>query len=71
MSLYNNRFFDYLYGREKFTALRQLDNQGASVSDTAKHEEYIKSNTKFSFWILIAILSFIIYQITFSIFKGW
>jgi len=71
MNLYNNKFFDYFYNREIRTSLRQLENQGASVSDNYKHEQYVKSNAKFSFWILIGITIFIIYQIISRIFKGW
>ena len=63
MNIYNNRLFNYLHDKEKFSAQKQLDIEGATVSDNDKYQTYITSNAKTTFWTILVVLALIIYAI--------
>lgn len=63
MFLYNNRFYKRILNNVKESEKSAFESRGAVINNEEKFDKYCNSNAKVSYWWLIIIILFVLYQI--------
>lgn len=62
MFLYNNRFYKRILNNAKESEKSAFELRGAVITNEERFDRYCNSNAKVSYWLLIIIILFVLYQ---------